>query len=243
MESLAVTPSFWHGRSVLVTGHTGFKRGLAVSPLGAPWSGVAGFSVDLQGSTSVFEAVGPWPRLDHHVIDIRQRNRVIEVMEATKPEVVFHLAARSLFVKGTETPGSPLRQTSGDGQPAEASLRSSSVRSLLVVTSDKVYTPSAVPHSEQDPLGGFDPYSGSKAAASCGPKPSLHSRGEGDPRWDCSVREHYRRWGPREGASRAGRRRGGGSRRPDPTPESEHGPALAIRSRSRWWDTSSMSNT
>ena len=84
------------GRTVLVTGHTGFKGSwlaLWLLELGAE---VAGFSLDVPSSPSHFELIGLEKRLRHYVGDIRDRKRLSQVIDEFKPQVIFHLAAQPL---------------------------------------------------------------------------------------------------------------------------------------------------
>lgn len=151
---------------MLVTGHTGFKGAwltLWLQHLGAEVSGLA---LPPDHPEAAFGALSPWPNLVSHVIDVRDAGGVAEAMRASEPEIVFHLAAQALVHRGYADPvGTYSVNVLGTAHVLEAIRAIPSVRAAVVVTSDKVYVNDGreVPFREDDPLGGSDPYSGSKA--------------------------------------------------------------------------------
>lgn len=153
-------------RSVLVTGHTGFKGSwlaLWLHRLGARVAGLA----QPAASGGAFEAMRVGDLLTHHVADIRNAEAVRRVVEATRPEVVFHLAAQPIVAVGYLDPvGTFATNVQGTLHVLEAIRAVGSVRAVVVVTSDKVYRQDvARPLTESDRLGHTDPYSSSKACA------------------------------------------------------------------------------
>jgi CDP-glucose 4,6-dehydratase len=157
----------YRGRRVLVTGHTGFKGSwlaLWLSELGADVSGLA-----LAPATSP----NHWDvlRLDlarDLRVDLRNAARVSEALDQTKPEIVFHLAAQSLVRPSYADPlATWSTNVMGTAHVLEACRHAGSVRAVVVVTSDKCYEngEANAPFREDDPLGGYDPYSASKAGA------------------------------------------------------------------------------
>lgn len=160
--------SFWSGRRVLVTGHTGFKGAwlsLWLERLGAQVSGLA---LSPESPDGAFTALTPWPSLDSHVADLRDLGAVLRVIESAPPDVVFHLAAQSLVRRGWADPASTYAvNVLGTAYLLEAVSQVGSVQAVVVATSDKVYANpgTGVPFRESSPLGGSDPYSASKAAA------------------------------------------------------------------------------
>lgn len=166
MEGVGLTPQFWSDRSVLVTGHTGFKGAwlcLLLEHLGAA---VHGLSIDEQLPNAAFLSMGPWSGLTHTIGDIRDPLDVVEAIAKAEPSVILHLAAQSLVREGYRDPWLTLdTNVLGTVRLLQAAVVAPSLESIVIVTSDKVYMPSAdSAHSERDRLGGFDPYSGSKAA-------------------------------------------------------------------------------
>jgi CDP-glucose 4,6-dehydratase len=159
---------FWKGRRVLVTGHTGFKGAwlcLWLQHLGARVSGLALPPANAHGA---FAAMAPWADLDDHLTDIRDQTAVADVVARSQPEVLFHLAGQSQVGAAVRDPGATYHiNVVGTANVLEAARRSPTLRAVVVVTSDKVYrhTGAGEPFTEDDPLGGADPYSASKACA------------------------------------------------------------------------------
>ncbi len=157
------------GHHVLVTGHTGFTGAwlcLWLQELGCEVTGLA-----LQPSTSpnLYSAIGLRARLaESHYGDIRNFETVCRVFDATQPSIVFHLAAQPLVRQSYADPMETFStNVIGTSHVLEAARHCSSVKVLVNVTTDKVYrhTGSGHPFVENDPLGGNDPYSASKACA------------------------------------------------------------------------------
>lgn len=168
MEALVVSlfAGQYHGRRVLVTGHTGFKGSwlaLWLSELGADVTGIA---------LSPHTDPNHWDLLAldmaEHRIDIRDGDAVYGVLTHVQPEIVFHLAAQALVRRSYRD---PLETWStnviGTANVLEACRQTPSVRAVVVVTSDKCYEnrESLRAYRETDRLGGHDAYSASKAAA------------------------------------------------------------------------------
>ncbi len=169
METLAVTDaSFWKHRRVLVTGHTGFKGAwltLWLERLGARVVGLSLPPVDTDGAFCSFL---PWRTLDSQMADLRVSESITQVVNAARPDIVFHLGAQALVRQGWADPaGTYAVNVLGTCHILEAISRVGCVRGIVVVTSDKVYANPGTgqPFDETSPLGGGDPYSVSKAAA------------------------------------------------------------------------------
>ena len=165
----SVETPFWHGRSIFVTGHTGFKGGWL--SLWLHWLGahVHGYALDPLTRPSLFEVarIASLTATDTHA-DLADLGRLTAAFDQAQPSVVFHLAAQPLVRESYRDPlGTFATNILGTAHVLEAARRTRSVRAVVVVTTDKVYMQrdGAKPHSEDDPLGGHDPYSASKAAA------------------------------------------------------------------------------
>ncbi len=186
MEDLGLDASFWRGRSVFLTGVTGFKGGwlaLWLQNLGAR---VTGYSLAPPTEPSLFVEARVGDGLQWHEGDIRDAARLREAVIASKPEIVFHLAAQPLVRASYDIPVETYEtNVMGTVHVLEGVRAAPSVRSVVVVTSDKCYENREVhwPYRETDPLGGHDPYSSSKACteivASSYWRSFLQSRGIG----------------------------------------------------------------
>ncbi len=156
------------GRRVLVTGHTGFKGAwlaLWLQHLGAE---VAGYSDGIPTDPSVFHLLGMKDRLSHHLGDIRDRQRLAEVLDAFRPQSIFHLAAQPLVLRSLDDPVSTFEvNTMGMVNVLECIRERPWIESAVLVTSDKAYRNEEWDRGylETDRLGGHDPYSSSKSCA------------------------------------------------------------------------------
>ncbi|MBB3136068.1 CDP-glucose 4,6-dehydratase [Rhizobium pisi] len=165
MEDMGLT-DFWNGRRVFLTGHTGFKGSwlsLWLEKLGAE---VTAVSLEPETNPSLYARLAPWNRQGHHIADIRDAVAFRQHFIDFKPEIVIHMAAQALVRRSYENPTETFAtNVMGTANVLDAVRETSSVKTVLVVTSDKVYANngSGVPFVETDTLGGKDPYSNSKA--------------------------------------------------------------------------------
>jgi CDP-glucose 4,6-dehydratase len=152
---------------VLVTGHTGFKGGWLSVWLASRQADVAGLALAPDSDPSFFAAAGVADLIRSHLVDLRDRAAVRALVESIRPEVVFHLAAQPLVRRGYREPIETFAtNVMGTAHLLDALRDARSLRAVVVVTSDKCYenTGAGRPFREDDPLGGHDPYSASKAA-------------------------------------------------------------------------------
>ncbi|HVZ71797.1 MAG TPA: CDP-glucose 4,6-dehydratase [Polyangia bacterium] len=166
VTNLGATDSFWKGRRVFLTGHTGFKGGWLAVMLERLGAVVTGYSLAPEGDRTLFASA----RVDRHaksiIADIRDLSVLRAAVSAAAPEVVLHLAAQALVLTSYERPLDTFStNVVGTANVLEAARETSSVRAVVVVTSDKVYKNRewAWGYRENDELGGRDPYSSSKA--------------------------------------------------------------------------------
>jgi len=158
--------SFWKGRRVLVTGHTGFKGGwlsLWLHGLGAK---ITGFSSEVPTKPSLFELARIGDTLNDVRGDIRDAAAMRRAVDECDPEVVFHLAARSIVREGYIEPLEFFAtNVVGTATVLDACRAASGLKAIVCVTTDKCYENREWdwPYREIDALGGRDPYSGSKA--------------------------------------------------------------------------------
>jgi CDP-glucose 4,6-dehydratase len=168
VEGLALTSGFWSGRRVLLTGHTGFKGAwlsLWLQQLGAE---VAGFSLAPPSTPNLFELANVAPGMTSVHGDVRDLAALTRCIELHRPEVVIHMAAQALvrasFADPVETFSTNVM---GTVTLLDAVRRTKGVRAVVNVTTDKCYQNNewAWGYREVDRLGGFDPYSNSKACS------------------------------------------------------------------------------
>jgi CDP-glucose 4,6-dehydratase len=156
------------GRSVLVTGHTGFKGSWLTSWLLRLGARVSGYALDPSAEPNLYGLLRPHLTIADHRGDVRDTERLLAVLRVAEPEIVFHLAGQPIVRRSYETPLETLEtNTLGTASILEAVRRLQKPCVIVVVTSDKCYENSgwARGYREEDPLGGHDPYSASKAAA------------------------------------------------------------------------------
>jgi CDP-glucose 4,6-dehydratase len=160
--------TFWAGKRVLVTGHTGFKGGwlsLWLQLLGARATGIA---LEPDTSPNLYTLARVANEMSSHFADIRDLDTLHEILRTSRPEVVFHLAAQPLVRASYRDPISTFSSNvMGTVHVLEALRSVDSVRVAVMITTDKVYRNNehGQPYREVDELGGHDPYSASKAAS------------------------------------------------------------------------------
>jgi CDP-glucose 4,6-dehydratase len=169
LEELVTDRSFWAGKRVFVTGHTGFKGGwlsLWLERIGAE---VHGYALPPPTDPSLFEAARIERRLAAHSIgDVRDRAALRAALERARPDIVFHLAAQPLvrlsYAEPVETYAVNIM---GTVNLLEAVRQVGLVTALVNVTTDKCYDNKERQegYREDEPLGGHDPYSSSKACS------------------------------------------------------------------------------
>lgn len=168
VEGLAVTPAFWQGRRVFITGHTGFKGAWLALWLYKLGASIVGYALPAPTKPSLFELAGIAETIYSVEGDIRDFERLKVTIRDAAPEIVLHLAAQSLVRLSYSDPVSTFStNVVGTVHLLEACRGAPTVRAVIIVTSDKCYEENAagLPHKESDPLGGHDPYAASKACA------------------------------------------------------------------------------
>lgn len=165
MEALAVS-GFWTGKKVFLTGHTGFKGGWLALWLRQLGADVRGFSLPAATTPALWTVAGLDRVIAGDLADVRDEAAVAQALQAFQPDVVFHLAAQPLVREAYRTPVDTYSiNVMGTVNVLEAVRHCPSVRAAVVVTTDKCYENRewVLPYRESDALGGFDPYSNSKA--------------------------------------------------------------------------------
>ena len=164
MEDLV--KNVWQGRKVLVTGHTGFKGGWLALWLAQLGADVRGYALDPATEPSLFNAARVGSVIEDIRGDLRDQSTLDRAMREFRPEVVFHLAAQPLVRHSYIDPvGTYSTNVIGTANVLESIRTLTSVRAAVVITTDKCYVNREWHwgYRESDPLGGYDPYSSSKA--------------------------------------------------------------------------------
>jgi CDP-glucose 4,6-dehydratase len=168
METLVSSLALMRGRTVLVTGHTGFKGSWLAHWLISAGADVHGIALPPHTTRSLFDDLRLANRMNSVFCDIRHADELHSHINTIKPEIVLHLAAQAIVKKSYSDPiGTFTTNVVGSLNMLEAVRNCESVKSFVFVTSDKCYLNRELTrgYHEEDELGGADPYSASKASA------------------------------------------------------------------------------
>ena len=163
-----INKHFWKNKRVLVTGHTGFKGAWLSLWLKKLGSEVYGIALPPKTIPNLFTEAHLESEIASYVCDIRDMDSLKKLIIQAQPEIVFHLAAQSLVLASYRDPLNTFAtNVTGTVHLLEALRGQSGIRVAIMVTTDKVYRNLEwpYPYRENDPLGGHDPYSASKAAS------------------------------------------------------------------------------
>ncbi|MEI8198975.1 MAG: CDP-glucose 4,6-dehydratase [Eubacteriales bacterium] len=168
MSHAVVDPSFWNGKRVLLTGHTGFKGSWMSIWLKEMGTKLTGFALTPPTSPSLFEDAHVAEGMMSVIGDIRDPVAVRKVFADTHPEIVIHMAAQPLVRESYKFPAETYAiNVMGTVNVLEAVRHTPGVRSVVIVTTDKCYENREWiwGYRENEPMGGYDPYSSSKGCA------------------------------------------------------------------------------
>lgn len=160
--------SFYKGKTVLVTGHTGFKGSWLCKVLTLLGANVIGYALKPPTSPSLFELLQLEKRMTSIIGDVKDTEKLIDIIKTYRPEIVIHMAAQAIVQTGYSDPLSTYStNVMGTVSVCEAIRQTDCVRSFVNVTTDKVYSNDerCEPYTESDVLCGFDPYSNSKSCS------------------------------------------------------------------------------
>jgi len=163
-----MNPSFWNGKRVFLTGHTGFKGSwlsLWLQELGAE---LTGYALDPSTNPSLFEVARVGNGMNSVIGDIRDLESLTKSMFAAQPEIVIHMAAQPLVRRSYSNPIETYStNVMGTVNVLETVRKTASVKAVVNVTTDKCYENKEwhCAYREDEPMGGYDPYSSSKACS------------------------------------------------------------------------------
>ncbi|MGN6805705.1 MAG: CDP-glucose 4,6-dehydratase [Trinickia sp.] len=160
--------TFWRGKKVFVTGHTGFKGSWLTLWLQALGAKVTGYALAPDTTPNLFELARVADGIDSVISDIRDRHAVLNAMKAASPEIVIHMAAQPLVRESYASPVETYEtNVMGTVHVLEAVRHVPGVKSVVIVTTDKCYENHEWEwgYRENEAMGGYDPYSSSKGCA------------------------------------------------------------------------------
>ena len=163
-----ISSSFWQGKRVFLTGHTGFKGSWLSLWLQSMGAELTGYALSPPTNPSLFQEANVGEAMSSVIADIRDQKRLLLEIQKAQPEIIFHLAAQPLVRYSYNYPVETFATNlMGTVHLLEAIRNTNGVKAVVIVTTDKCYENTEQEHSynENDPMGGFDPYSSSKGCS------------------------------------------------------------------------------
>ena len=168
LESVGMNPAFWSGKRVLLTGHTGFKGSWLALWLQSMGAQVVGYALAPATEPSLFALADVARGMTSVIGDIRDLATLQGVLRRAQPEIVFHMAAQALVRHSYQNPVETYAtHVMGTVHLLEAVRQTPGVQAVVNITTDKCYENRewVWGYRENEPLGGYDPYSNSKGCA------------------------------------------------------------------------------
>ena len=171
MESLVNQASLqqaYSGKKIFVTGHTGFKGAWLVTWLQLMGAAVKGYALEPENEKAIYNVVSPHLQIESIIADIRDREKLHQEILSFQPDFIFHLAAQPLVRYSYQVPAETFEVNAiGTANLLEAVVHLEKKCTIVIVTTDKVYENKERHkwYKEKNRLGGYDPYSASKACA------------------------------------------------------------------------------
>ncbi|HUS02617.1 MAG TPA: CDP-glucose 4,6-dehydratase [Chitinophagaceae bacterium] len=156
----------YSGKKVFVTGHTGFKGSWLITWLHLSGASVKGYALQPENEKDIFNIVSPHLNIESIIGDIRDKQKLQQEIISFQPDFIFHLAAQAVVRRSYEIPAETFEINAiGTANLLEAVIHLQKKCTVVVITTDKVYKNKErdKPYKEKNRLGGYDPYSASKA--------------------------------------------------------------------------------
>ncbi|MBL0057114.1 MAG: CDP-glucose 4,6-dehydratase [Chitinophagaceae bacterium] len=160
-------PTYYSGKKVFVTGHTGFKGAWFITWLHQLGATVKGYALAPEGEENLFDTVRPHIQCESVIANILDKDQLNKAVREFQPDIIFHLAAQALVRRSYAIPAETFAVNAvGTANLLEAVAQMPGKCTVIVITTDKVYENKETDYhyTENDVLGGYDPYSASKAA-------------------------------------------------------------------------------
>lgn len=169
LEIMGLENHFWKGKSVFITGHTGFKGSWLALWLSSLGANVHGYSLTPPTNPNLFSLIAVEPLLTSHTIgDVRDYENLSKKLKQSQAEIVFHMAAQPLVRRSYADPIETYStNVMGTVNVLESVRHSESVKAVVNITTDKCYENQewVWAYRENEPMGGYDPYSNSKGCS------------------------------------------------------------------------------
>lgn len=163
-----INPSFWQGKKVFLTGHTGFKGSWLSLWLAEMGATVKGYALNPPTTPSLFEEANVVEKIESEIGDIRNLEQLTSSMQGFNPDILIHMAAQPLVRLSYKEPLETYdTNVMGTAKVLEAARRCKNLKAIVSVTTDKCYENKewVWGYREDEPMGGYDPYSSSKGCA------------------------------------------------------------------------------
>lgn len=168
LVSLKNLSASYQKKKVFITGHTGFKGSWLSACLHLAGAQIKGYSLTPEYKNGLFEILQPLNIFETIIADIRDKKKLEDELISFQPDYIFHLAAQPLVRRSYKIPAETFEiNVAGTANLLEAAHKLSRKCNIIVITTDKVYENKErdILYNEDDVLGGYDPYSASKACA------------------------------------------------------------------------------
>ncbi len=160
---------YYHNKKIFVTGHTGFKGSWLCALLYNLNAEIKGYALEPEYVDGLYETLQPSINMQSAIADIRHKQRLQKEILDFQPDYIFHLAAQPLVRRSYEIPAETFDvNVTGTANVLEAIINLKKKCTVIAITTDKVYENkenNSILYKEDDALGGYDPYSASKACA------------------------------------------------------------------------------